>query len=73
MSVARIFAKPADLMGREGTSLGPTDWLLIDQKRVNGFADVTGDHQWIHVDVARAREGPFGGRSEEHTSELQSQ
>ena len=41
--------------------MGPTDWLLIDQKRVNGFADVTGDHQWIHVDVARAREGPFGG------------
>ncbi|MFN3424128.1 MAG: MaoC family dehydratase [Novosphingobium meiothermophilum] len=41
--------------------LGPTDWLLIDQARVNGFADVTGDHQWIHVDVERAQAGPFGG------------
>lgn len=56
-----IFAKPADLLGKEGTQLGPTDWLPIDQARVNGFADVTGDHQWIHVDVERAREGPFGG------------
>ncbi len=56
-----IFARPADLIGQEGTQLGPTDWLLIDQQRVDGFADVTGDHQWIHVDVERARHGPFGG------------
>ena len=59
--MTKIFAKPTDLIGAEGTQLGPTDWLLIDQDRVNGFADVTGDHQWIHVDVARAKEGPFGG------------
>ncbi|MFN3552014.1 MAG: MaoC family dehydratase [Novosphingobium meiothermophilum] len=58
---AAIFEKPSDLLGREGTMLGPTDWLLIDQARVNGFADVTGDHQWIHVDVERAQAGPFGG------------
>lgn len=58
---AAIFEKPADLLGREGTMLGPTGWLLIDQARVNGFADVTGDHQWIHVDVERAKAGPFGG------------
>ncbi len=57
----RIFETPAALIGSEGTSLGPTDWMLVDQDRVNGFADVTGDHQWIHVDVARAKDSPFGG------------
>lgn len=57
----RVFETPADLIGSEGTALGPTDWLGIDQDRVNGFADVTGDHQWIHIDVERAREGPFSG------------
>ena len=56
-----IFARPADLIGKEGTKLGPTEWLAIEQDRVNGFADVTGDHQWIHVDVERAKAGPFGG------------
>ena len=59
--MTKIFAKPADLIGAEGTQLGPTEWLLIDQDRVNGFAEVTGDHQWIHVDVERAKQGPFGG------------
>ena len=59
--MTKIFAKPADLIGAEGTQLGPTDWLLIDQDRVNGFAEVTGDHQWIHVDVELAKQGPFGG------------
>ncbi|MEY3905410.1 MAG: hypothetical protein RIR59_233 [Pseudomonadota bacterium] len=59
--MTKIFAKPADLIGAEGTQLGPTAWLLIDQDRVNGFADVTGDHQWIHVDVDKAKAGPFGG------------
>jgi acyl dehydratase len=45
-----------------GTHLGYSDWLTIDQQRVNLFADATGDHQWIHVDVERAtRESPFGG------------
>lgn len=59
--MAKIYDTPGALVGQEGTQLGPTEWLLIDQDRVNGFADVTGDHQWIHVDVARAKEGPFGG------------
>ena len=59
--MARIFDSPRDLLGQEGTKFGPTDWLLIDQQRVNLFADVTGDHQWIHVDVERARHSPFGG------------
>ena len=57
----QVFETPADLIGQEGTKLGPTEWLAIEQDRVNGFADVTGDHQWIHVDVARAKDGPFGG------------
>src|SRR6188768_984054 len=48
----------ADLTGEE---LGSSDWLEIDQDRVNRFADATGDHQWIHVDVERAAAGPFGG------------
>ena len=56
-----VFEKPADLIGKEGTILPPTEWLRIDQERVNGFAEVTGDDQWIHVDVDRAKEGPFGG------------
>ncbi|EIT90707.1 MaoC family dehydratase [Mycobacteroides abscessus] len=41
--------------------LGVSDWLLVDQERVNTFADATGDHQWIHVDPERAADGPFGG------------
>lgn len=45
-----------------GTHLGYSDWLEITQERVNTFADATGDHQWIHVDVERAAaESPFGG------------
>lgn len=59
--MTKVFESPSNLMGSEGTQLGSTDWLRIDQDRVNGFADVTGDHQWIHVDVERARDGPFGG------------
>lgn len=59
--MTQVFARPADLIGQEGTKLGPTEWLAIEQDRVDGFAEVTGDHQWIHVDVARAKDGPFGG------------
>jgi acyl dehydratase len=45
-----------------GQVLGTSDWYLIDQARIAAFADCTGDHQWIHIDVERAtREGPFGG------------
>lgn len=44
-----------------GRHLGYSEWLLVDQERVNQFADATGDHQWIHVDAARAKAGPFGG------------
>lgn len=61
MTRVKTFAKPADLLGAQGTPLGPTDWLEIAQDRVDGFAQVTNDHQWIHVDTERARNGPFGG------------
>ncbi|MFZ1037720.1 MAG: MaoC family dehydratase, partial [Smithella sp.] len=44
-----------------GQDNGVSDWVLIDQERVNRFADATDDHQWIHVDVERAKNGPFGG------------
>jgi acyl dehydratase len=58
--VALVFDNPRDLLGREGTTLPPSDWLTIEQSRIDAFADCTGDHQWIHVDPVRAREGPFG-------------
>lgn len=57
--MAKVFVRPQDLIGAEGTQLGPTDWLVIDQARVDGFAEVTEDRQWIHVDVERAKSGPF--------------
>ncbi|WGP06003.1 MaoC family dehydratase [Bacillus subtilis] len=43
-----------------GQELGTSEWLTMDQDAINSFADVTGDHQWIHVDEARAAEGPYG-------------
>jgi len=51
----------ADVAGLAGTDLGYTDWLEITQDQINTFADATGDHQWIHVDPERAKDGPFGG------------
>ncbi|WP_028064400.1 MaoC family dehydratase [Solirubrobacter soli] len=50
-----------ELKAAEGETLGTSDWHQITQKDVDAFADVTGDHQWIHVDVDRAKETPFGG------------
>jgi acyl dehydratase len=50
----------ADVAGLAGTDLGYTDWVEITQEQVNTFADATGDHQWIHVDPERAKDGPFG-------------
>jgi acyl dehydratase len=50
-----------DATGLVGSELGVSEWLEIDQQRVNDFADVTGDHQWIHIDVERAKkESPYG-------------
>lgn len=45
---------------RIGEAAAPTEWFEVDQKRINDFADVTMDQQWIHVDVDRAKAGPFG-------------
>lgn len=50
----------AGLAGRIGEVLGTSEWLLVDQARIDQFADATGDHQWIHVDAERAAAGPFG-------------
>lgn len=52
---------PADLLEMVGEELGTTDWYPITQQQVNLFADVTGDHQWIHTDPQRAAHGPFRG------------
>lgn len=57
----RVFTTFDEISEAAGTELGTSDWILIDQQRVNQFADATGDHQWIHVDVSRAAKGPFGG------------
>jgi acyl dehydratase len=57
----RVLDDLAGLAAMAGEELGTSDWLEIDQDRVDRFADATGDHQWIHVDVERAASGPFGG------------
>jgi acyl dehydratase len=57
----RILDNLDTLAGMTGDELGLSDWLEIDQERVDRFADATGDHQWIHVDRERAAAGPFGG------------
>jgi acyl dehydratase len=49
-----------DLRPLAGQPIGTSDWLLVDQARIDKFADATGDHQWIHVDPERAAKGPFG-------------
>jgi len=49
------------LKGRLGALIGVSPWLLVDQKRIDGFADVTEDHQFLHVDPRAAAAGPFGG------------
>jgi acyl dehydratase len=56
-----IYHGVAELEASVGKEVGPTEWLTIEQDRVNGFADVTEDHQWIHVNPERAAAGPFGG------------
>src|SRR4029434_1287113 len=50
----------ADLQSLVGQPIGTSDWILLDQARIDKFAEATGDHQWIHVDVERAAKGPFG-------------
>ena len=55
------FDSVASVLAAVGSDLGATDWVSVTQARINTFADATGDHQWIHVDPERAKDGPFGG------------
>ncbi|WP_329298796.1 MaoC family dehydratase [Streptomyces sp. NBC_00659] len=60
MAEPRTFATVDELRGAVGEQLGHTDWVEIEQKRIDLFAEATGDHQWIHVDPEKAATGPFG-------------
>ena len=57
----REFAHPNEMQKYVGQEIGVSDWVEVSQDRINQFAEATGDHQWIHVDVERAKNGPFGG------------
>lgn len=56
----RIFSGVDELRAAAGSQVGVSDWVTVDQTQVDVFAEATGDHQWIHVDEARAKDGPFG-------------
>lgn len=58
--MTKIFETLADLAACVGQTVAVSDWITITQEQVDRFADATGDHQWIHVDPERARQGPFG-------------
>ncbi len=58
--MATVFESAESILAAVGQPLGESAWLEITQQRVNQFADATDDHQWIHVDPARAQDGPFG-------------
>jgi len=58
--------RPADMAAYAGKELGKSDWLTVDQKMIDRFAEATGDHQWIHVDVERARREMPGGKTIAH-------
>jgi acyl dehydratase len=51
----------AELKGKIGQDYGQSGWITMTQEKINAFADCTGDHQWIHVDIEAAKKGPFGG------------
>jgi acyl dehydratase len=56
-----VFSSLAEVRDSVGKDLGYTSWILVDQDRINAFAEATEDRQWIHVDPERAKAGPFGG------------
>ncbi|MEE4496217.1 MaoC family dehydratase [Streptomyces sp. BE230] len=56
----KVFSSPAEFAGAAGSHVGVSEWVTIEQDRIDTFAAATGDHQWIHVDPARAASGPFG-------------
>jgi acyl dehydratase len=55
-----VFGSIDDVLGLVGKPLGTSEWVEITQQRINLFADATDDHQWIHVDPVKAKDGPFG-------------
>ncbi len=55
-----VFKTPSELLSAVGNHLGYSEWMEITQERINTFAEATDDHQWIHVDPAKAADGPFG-------------
>ena len=57
---------PRDVLSHLGQELGPSEWLTVTQEMINKFAEATGDHQWIHVDVERARREMPGGKTIAH-------
>lgn len=59
--MAIVTTTVAELPSLEGQELGASSWLLVSQERIDTFADATDDHQYIHVDPERAKDGPFGG------------
>lgn len=60
MDHKRVFSSVEDFLKAVGQELPPSAWVRVDQRRIDQFAESTGDHQWIHVDPVRAQEGPFG-------------
>ncbi|MHB1164139.1 MAG: MaoC family dehydratase [Candidatus Nanopelagicales bacterium] len=56
-----VFRTVDEVLESVGRDLGASDWMTIDQRMIDGFASVTGDHEWLHVDRARAATGPFSG------------
>jgi acyl dehydratase len=56
----RVFNGVDEISGLAGEQLGTSDWITVEQKHIDQFAEATGDHQWIHVDPERAAQGPFG-------------
>src|SRR5262245_4275568 len=56
----KTFQTLADLAAQVGNEVAVSDWITVTQQQVNQFAEATGDHQWIHVDVEKAKAGPFG-------------
>jgi acyl dehydratase len=55
-----VFSGLPELVAAEGASLGPTEWVVVEQHRIDQFAEATDDHQWIHVDPDKAADGPYG-------------
>jgi acyl dehydratase len=56
----RVFESLEEFKAAKGEQLGPSDWVTVTQEQIDGFAESTGDRQWIHTDPERAKEGPFG-------------